>query len=359
MRRRVIPVLLAAAVFACRQKEPEPSVAQRNVTCAPVQSAQIRDDIQVRGTLVPLPDRQAQVAPQVSGRVLAVEVREGDAVTSGQIVARIDDAPLTDAAQEADAALERARAENGNAKTTLARLQHVFDRGIVAKQEVDDAAARDASTKAAQKENEASVRTAHRQIERAVVRSPLTGVVLAVLKKPGELVDGTAATPVVEIADISALELTADVPVQDLVLLKKGLAASVSFPGVSSGVFAGTVSRVSPGVDRSTGMGSVRILLTHATIPVPPVGTFGVARIETGEPHAAILVPLVALRSVLGTSGEVVVCGADKVAHVKKVSPKLVQGDLVEITGELAATDQVAIDPVLGLNDGDRIAVSP
>jgi len=346
-------------MFACRRNEAEPASTPRSVKCVAVQTATVRTYVQVRGTLVPLPDRQAQVAPQVSGRILRVEVREGDAVTAGQIVARIDDAPLADSAQEADAALERARAENGNAKTTLARLQHVFDRGIVAKQEVDDAAARDASTQAAEQENEASARTAHRQIERAVVRSPLAGVVLAVFKKPGELVDGTPATPVVEIADISELELAADVPVQDLVLIKKGSAASISFPGVGSEAFSGTVSRVSPAVDRATGMGSVRIMLEPAATLVPPVGTFGVARIDTGEPHAVILVPQVALRSVLGEGGELVVCGADKLAHVKKVSPGSVRDGLVEIAAELVATDRVAVEPVLGLNDGDPIAVSP
>ena len=67
---------------------------------------------------------------------------------------------------------------------------------------------------------------ARRQLERTTVRSPLSGVVLHVFRKSGELVDGTPATPILEVGDPSALELvgTAVIFGHDVIDIRKGLA---------------------------------------------------------------------------------------------------------------------------------------
>jgi RND family efflux transporter MFP subunit len=360
MRRRLALALLYAVLVACKRgPEAEPLAAPKLVKCVPVQSAMVKDTIEVRGTVAPLPARDAQVAPQVSGRLLRVEVREGDTVVAGQVVARVDDGPLVDVAHQAEAALARARAERQNARTTLARVERVFAHGIVARQEVDDATAKEASARAAEAETEAAARQAHRQIDRATVHSPLAGVVLKVLRKPGELVDGTPATAVVEIADTSELDLAADVPTSDLVRLIRGAPATVTFSALPGQKFNASVSRVSPAVDRLTGVGSARIGIQRSESASPPIGAFGVARIESGEPHPSILVPVAAVRSVVGGEGEVIVCGTDHVAHVHKVRPGSTRDGLVEARGDLGSGDRVAVEPVLGLSEGDAITSQP
>ena len=360
MRRSLTIALLCMAVVACKRAgDAEPAAGPKVVKCAQVQSAMAKDSIEVRGTVAPPPDRDALVAPQVSGRVLRIEVREGDPVAAGQVVARIDDAPLVDTAHQADAALARARAEHQNAQTTLARIQRVFEHGIAARQEVDDAVAKKASAKAAEAEAEAAARQAHRQIERATVHSPLRGVVLKVFRKVGELVDGTPATPIAEIADTSELELVTDVPAQDLVRLSRGAPATLNFPALPDRNFKASVSRVSPSVDRATGMGTVRIAIAPSETAGPPVGTFGVARVESGEPHQVMLVPPAAVRTVVGREGEVVICGPDHVAHVRKVSPGQSRDGLVEVRGEIGPSDHVAVAPVLGLADGEALRAAP
>jgi len=123
-------------------------------------------------------------------------VREGERVARGQEVARLDDTQLREAAAGADATLQKARAELRAARAALARLQRVFAAGIAARQEVDDATARVAAAQASEGEAAAAAAQAHLQIERSVVRSPLDGVVVGVFRHAGDLVDGTAATPV-------------------------------------------------------------------------------------------------------------------------------------------------------------------
>jgi RND family efflux transporter MFP subunit len=360
MHSNIALILFCLAAVACkRDEEAAAPVVPKVVTCAPVQQATVRDAIEIRGTIAPLPERDAQVAPQVSGRVLRVFAREGDRVAQGEVVARIDDTTLVDAAHQAEAGLARARAEQKNAAIALTRVQRVFEHGIVARQEVDDATAKLASASAALAETEAAVRQAHRQIDRTTVHSPLRGVVLKVFRKAGELVDGTPATPIAEIADVSALELVADVPAQDLVRLARGQTATLKVSAMPDRSFQASVARVAPSVDRTTGVGTVRIAVALGSEPHPPVGAFGIARVESGQPHPATLVPRAALRSVVAGEGEVVVCGADHAAHVRKVTPGQTRDDLVEVRGELGAGDRVAVQPVLGLSEGDRLESSP
>ncbi len=344
---------LLLVLAACkRPAEEEVAAGPRRVECILVTTRSTQDGIEVRGTVVPLPDRDAQVAAQIAGRLLGVEVREGEEVKKGQLVARVEAAALEDSARQAEAALSRATAEALNAETTQKRVAHVVERGIAPRQEADDAVAKLASAKAAAVEAEASARQAHRQVERALVKSPLDGVVLKVLRQTGELVDGTPATAVVEIADVTQLELAADVPAQDLVRLSRGAVATVVFPGMPDAGFSARVSMVSPSVDRATGLGMVRVRLDSSQAKLPPIGLFGTARIALGEAHEVKVIPAAALRNMSGKDAEVVVCGADHLLHVQKVQVGATAAGEVEVTG-LPADARVAVQPVIGLADGE------
>src|SRR5439155_12452427 len=160
----------AAALGACRREPAEPPAAKRSVRCASVESVGVTDAIELRGTVSPLPDRDAQVAPQVAGRIMQVLVREGDRVSAGQPVARIDSAVFVDQASEAEAALSKTRAERRNADATRARVERVFEHGIAARQELDDATTRADTARAGESEAEGAAKRARRQVEPATVR---------------------------------------------------------------------------------------------------------------------------------------------------------------------------------------------
>jgi hypothetical protein len=192
------------------------------------------------------------------------------------------------------------------------------------------------------------------------VHSPFKGVVLKVLRRPGELVDGTPATAIAEIADIDRLELAGDLPAQDLVRARRGAAAQVTFAALGGRSFAATVARVSPSVDRTTGIGVVRLALQTSPQGNPPVGTYGVARIAAGGVRPATLVPGPALRAVTGGEAEVVLCGADGAAHVRKVRLGAAHDAGVEVAGLSAdGGARVVVDGVIGLAEGDAIKTGP
>jgi RND family efflux transporter MFP subunit len=345
------------ALAACSSKERAAEPTKRRVRCAAAKATTITDAIELRGTVSPLPDKDAQIAAQVVGRVLQVLVRQGDAVAVGQPIARIDSAALVDEARAAEAAVARTRAEVKNAVATSARVQRVFEHGIAARQEVDDATARADSATAAQNEAESTARRAQRQVERAIVRSPLQGVVVRIFRRPGELVDGTPATPIVEVADPSRLELDADATARDLVLLRKGQLADLTVGALPRVVWTGTVAAVSPAVDRATGLGVVRIELGLADRPRPPIGVQGTARVNAGAPRQTVVVPKEAARSGVGSEMEIVLCGADGLAHVRRFPRREAVGDAVEAPG-LPVGQAVVVEPVLGIADGEALEIA-
>jgi RND family efflux transporter MFP subunit len=359
--RWALPFCAALSLgWGCARHEAEAPAAKRQVRCAPVESAEVTDAIELRGTVSPLPDRDAQIAPQVAGRIMQLLVREGDKVAAGQPVARIDNAPLIDQASEAEAALAKTHAERRNAEATRVRVERVFEHGIAARQEVDDATTRADTAHAAESEAEGAAKRAHRQVERATVRSPLAGVVVRILRRSGELVDGTPATPIVEVADPSRLELVSNATASDLVRLAKTATADVTVAALPGTAWSGAVSAVSPAVDRATGLGTVRIAIDLGAGPRPPIGVLGTARVHVGQARKAQVVPRPALRGGVGADAEVVACGVDGVAHVRRVRRGVSVGDKLEVEGlspgDLSSSDRVALDPI-GLTDGEAIEI--
>ncbi|HVX94808.1 MAG TPA: efflux RND transporter periplasmic adaptor subunit [Polyangia bacterium] len=353
MNRSVATFVLLMAVASCRRSgEATPEV--RRVRCADAKPLDVADTIDLRGTIAPLPDRDAQVSAQVAGRILQLLVREGDTVAAGAVLARLDDGPLVDDLHAAEALVAKAHAEVQNADATAARVQRVFEHGIAAKQEVDDAWTRARSTRAAESEAEAGARRARRQVDRATIRSPLAGVVVRLFRRPGELVDGTPATPIVEIVDPSRLELVGDTTANDLVRLAKGQPAEISISALPSTRWKGSIAAVSPSVDRTTGLGTVRVAIDAAARP--PIGALGSARIQVGSPRQSVGVPAAAVRTGPGDEIEVVVCGDDGRAHVSRAPRGASVGGRVETKG-LVPGQRVVVSPVLGITDGEPIEV--
>ncbi|MFT3837038.1 MAG: efflux RND transporter periplasmic adaptor subunit [Myxococcaceae bacterium] len=350
MKRLLLALLCATG---CKSAAPAEQTAAKAVRCEPAVALAMAETVKLRGTIAPLPDRDALVAPQVAGRIVTLLAREGDSVDAGQPLARIDDGPLIDDAKAAEAAFARTEAERRNAATTLERVKRVFDHGIAARQELDDATARSESAAAAASEAEAALQRTRRQVERATVKSPLGGVIVKLIRKPGELVDGTPATAVMEVADPSRLELVADAAVADLVRLHSGQSATVSVAALPNAQWVGKVAAVSPAVDRATGLGVARIELTlESGKPRPPIGTLASADVALAAPTEQIAVPVAALRAAAGDQAEVVVCEAK--ASVRRVTRGATVSGQVAVTG-LDAGEQVVVEPVLGIADGDAL----
>lgn len=273
-----------------------------------------------------------------------------------QIVAEVEGRPMRDALDGARAQLDQAEATAANDADVVAREERLFERGISARQAVEAARTAQRRDVAAVASARAALDLATHNVDRSHVRTPIGGVVLRVLRREGELVDGTPATPVLEVADPDSLELVASAVPADLIRLRPGLSGEARFDALPGTVFPLRVRSVSPYVDSTSGVGVVRFSL-DASETRPPFGLLGEVIVDVGTRTDAITVPAVALRNPSPEGSEVVVCEGN-VARVHTVVVKERLADRVIVEGIPAGT-RVAVDEVTGLEDGVRIRVLP
>jgi RND family efflux transporter MFP subunit len=353
---------IAVVVVGCKHDEPaEASTAAVAipVVCEPVRSGALSDRIALRGVVGVPPDRDAVVASTIAGRVVDIRVHEGDRVKRGDVLATIDNPSLETAVQEVDAARLAAKAALANADTVLARARRLVDKGIAPRRDVEEAEGKQAAAAAELQAANARRELAVRQRARAQVTAPITGVVIQVHRHAGELVDGTAATPLVEIADPGELQLRADVPAADLVRIQQGASVEIHVDAAPSEVLSGKIVFVSPQVDPVTSLGVVRAAIDPASSKIQlKLGLAGVLTLALEIRASGLVVPEQAVRRSITGHEEVVVCetaATQTHAKVREVTVGARHGDEVEITSGLAAGDRVVTGHVLGLEDGAPI----
>ncbi|MEO6575925.1 MAG: efflux RND transporter periplasmic adaptor subunit, partial [Polyangiaceae bacterium] len=248
-------VLVAGCHRSAGEAEVTPPVA---VHCVSAKPASIEETVSLRGRLEPPPGGDLPVASQVPGKVVTVAVHEGQRIASGDLVASVDDAPSRDALSLAEAGRAQAKAAEVNAESTLERTKALVARGIAARQELEDAIAKADAAKAAVSSANASTDLARRTLGRVAVHSSFAGIVTKVWRGPGALVDGTAATPIIQLAAVQGVEFVADVTQRDLPLLHEGQQARGSLLIADAG-FEGVVRTRSNALEAATGLGTARV----------------------------------------------------------------------------------------------------
>ena len=353
---RVSCAIAAAFAVGCA-KPPEPAADERptaTVTCKAAIEATIDQLVEVTGVIAPPPKLDAIVSSPIAGRVAQVAVEEGDTVAAGAVLATIEDPALPAGTVEAAAAVTAARANKLAADQDLARQQRLVDAGIAARRDLDEARAKAATAAAELAAAGARAGLASRNNARRELRAPHAGVVLHLWKRVGESVDGTTATPVAQVADVTTLELRAQLPPAALAPVREAMPATVNILGVD-GVLTGNVVRVAPAVDPATLLGGVRIQLdgSHAI----PIGSAATGQIVVAR-RRGVVVPASSLRRSMVGADEVVVCD-DGIARVRTVTIGRRTETTIEIAKGVAPGEHVVGDHVLGLEDGQALMAPP
>lgn len=355
----MMPLLFTAGIAGCSHPSADStdgagkSDTAMPVTLTRVTKADIQRTVTVTGSIAALPNQDVRVSSFVPGRIAELKVAEGDQVRSGQIVARLEDHTLRDQLKQAEAAVNQARANLENAKLSRTRNETLFQRGIAARKDLEDARTQESVAQAALQQAEAARSVASFQVSRAVIPSPLDGTVVKRFVNVGEQVDGTAAQPIVEVAHLAEVELQANVPAASLGLFKTGqqITLTTELPGASS--IQGRVVAISQSVDVATNAGMVRIRIPNRSGALR-LGTFLSAQVAVETHRDATVVPPQAIYldegrnpHVYGVEGEVAVVIPVKVGIE---TPSLVEllsgpkpGDSVILTGGYGLTDKAKI----------------
>jgi HlyD family secretion protein len=270
--------------------------------------------VSASGTLQPT--RSVDVGSELSGTLEAVLANDNDRVTKGQVLARLDPAKLQDAVNKSRAAVVAAEATVAQMTATVAesranlkRLRHVAELSggkVPSKTELETAeataqraVANEASARAAVVQARATLKSDETNIQKAVIRSPINGVVLARKVEPGQTVAASMTTPVLfTIAeDLTKMELQVKVDEADVGSVKIGQPASFTVSAWAGRPFPAEIQRVGLGSTTTDNVVTYKTVLTVANndLALRP-GMTASARIVTANRENVLLVPNAALR---------------------------------------------------------------
>jgi len=292
----VLGFLYAKGVFT-------PAIQVQVATVSQVYPSQAFTMLNASGYVVA--QRKSALASKVTGRLIWLGVEEGSPVKKDQVIARLENQDVSASKDQAAANvnvarhnLEQAEAELRDATGLLSRNKELLSRGVIARQTYDDVLARYEKAEAGVAAAEASLKAATAALEGAtalleytLIRAPFDAVVLTKDADIGDIVTplGAAANAkaaVVTIADMSSLEVEADVSESNLSRVRAGQPCEIQLDALPDQRFRGEIHMIVPTADRSkaTVMVKVRFLEKDSRIlPEMSAKVAFLSRPATGE----------------------------------------------------------------------------
>jgi RND family efflux transporter MFP subunit len=331
--------------------------------------------------------RRAAVASKATGRLVALNVREGSVVREGELIARIDDSDVQAAivaaeatVRQAEAGVRQAEVELANARAELGRSQGLQAQGFISPQAVDVVQTRAQGARAAVAAARASLAAAQAQVKVQQVarsftdiRAPFDGVVLVKNANVGDIItplSSAAGTQgaVVTMADMTTLEVEADVSEGSLSKAQIGQPVEIALDALPGVRFIGEVGSIVPTVDRAKATVTTKVRFKQLDPRVLPEMSAKVAflsqPITQADLQPLLAVPPGALAQHEGQAvvWQVVTDASD--ATLQTVQPVPVKagrtlGEVREITpvkaGALKAGDKLVAQPDARLQPGTRV----
>jgi membrane fusion protein, multidrug efflux system len=306
----------------------------------------------VSGTLTP--EREAAVRAQVGGSVLQVMADQGQAVRSGQTLARIEAGGLQDVYLSARAGVTSANNNADIARRELARSEKLLAAGAIAERDIEQARRGAISANAVLADARARLSTAQKQVGNTVISAPISGVVSDRPISSGDVVQPGAL--LFTVVDPSSMRLEGSVPAEQLSQVKVGAPVTFTVNGYPGRTFTGRVTRVNPTADPATRQ--VRIVISIPNAEGRLVGgLFANGRLAS-ESHNGMVVPV----SAVDSRSNVPAVFRIKTGKVERVPVQLGLRDdaaeRVEIASGVQLGDTLLIGAAQGITPGTIVKVS-
>ena len=361
-----IVVAAAAVFFLFFRGSLASSVEVQAFTVTAVSPAQADAVLTASGYVVA--QRQAAVASKATGRLEFLGVEEGDQVKAGQIIARLEHSDILAALAQAKAELAAAKARLPQSQADLqeATIQYNRYKQLVAEQLVPRAdydaaearykraAAAVVADSAAIRSFEASVRAGEVALEYTNIRAPFDGTVLTKNADVGEIVApfgsaSTARAAVVSIADMSSLEVAADVSESNIQRVKPGQPCEIVLDAYQETRYPGVVSKIVPTADRAKATVMTKIKFVQSDERVLPEMSAKVTFLSRAAPPTMTT----GAKKIVVSPAAIVTRGEQKVAFV--IRDESVTETPVDIAGTLGSLLEVRS----GLNEGNQVVLNP
>ncbi|ARV18306.1 Macrolide export protein MacA [Curvibacter sp. AEP1-3] len=278
----------------------------------------------------------AFVKARVAGELQGLTVREGDMVKAGQVLARVDSTEYQARTRQAQQQAESAKAQVDIARRSFENNRKLVDQGFISQTALESSSASLAAAEASYRAAMAGVDVAAKSLEDTVLRAPISGQVAQRLTQPGERVAIDAR--VLEIVDLSRLEVEANLAAADSLGVKPGQTAQLTVEGSAQRLQA-RVARINP-----SAVAGSRSVLLYLSLEKPEglrQGLFAQGALAVGVSRTLAL-PVSAIRT-------------DKPQpYVQWVQDNKVAHQTVEL-GERGDANGVAMVSVKGIPEGTPV----
>lgn len=399
--------LLLCAVVIVGCSHPQDVETEKPIVAVQVIRAETADLPQVvSGPATIFPREQANVAARITAPIREMRARKGDNVSSGQVLAVLENRDVLAQYQEAQAALvdaeanlqktaagtvpadvERARGQVETSKAALDQAQKNYDRrrslfeqGAIPQKELlqseTELATARANYSVAQKSLEllqrqsgasdvamakarvdqarARLATASANVQYTDLRSPFNGTVTEQFQYPGDMAGPGA--PTYTVMDLSAATARAQIPEFNASVIRRGQACN--FTAADTGI-AGAHGRVTV-VNRAVDPARRTVeIWCEIALPAPSLraGVFGSLAIEVALVRGATIVPVASVQMNQGTdTGVAFVIDAKHIAHKRDVHVGVRQNDRIQIVSGIEPGDLVITEGAYALPDGAEVS---
>jgi membrane fusion protein, multidrug efflux system len=354
MNRRLLPASLVL-LAACGEQTAPPQ--QRvPVTVGTAERRDVPFELAATGTVEPL--QTVAVQPQVGGPIVRIAFREGQDVERGQVLFQIDPRPFQATLAQAEAILNRDRAQAANAEQEVKRYAELVEREYVTAQQYDQARTVSAAAAATLAASEAEVEEARLNLQYATIRAPISGRTGSLRVREGNLVRVGDPAPLVTINQIQPILVRFAVPAANLPVIQRHRSEKlvVQAEPVGGGQASeGGLTFVDNAVDTTTGTIMLKGTFPNKEGALWP-GEFVNVRLRLYVDQGALTVPQRAV--VAGQQGTFVyVVQSDSTAETKAVKVDRAAGEYVIVSGEIEPGNIVVTDGQLRLRQGSKVQV--
>jgi RND family efflux transporter MFP subunit len=284
------------------------------------------------------PYRQNLIGSDASGKVIKINVEEGDRITQGQVIAKVDDDLLQLQLESAEVNIEGQKKDDE-------RYSNLEKNNAVPGVQIE-------KTKLGLKAAEIQRKQIQKQLKSTTLTAPFSGVITKKMIDLGSVIG--PGSPLVEITDISTLKLTVSVPERDILKFKTGQSVPVKVDIFGDKTFEGKVSSVAVVADRSHNF-KVQITVKNSNEEIR-AGMYGNVSLSNSSSVTALSIPRKAL---VGSSKKphVFVIRNGK-AVLTSFTSGTSDGEYVEVVSGLSKNDQIVVKGQVNLENNSKVKTS-
>ncbi len=355
---------------SCGKKPPgAPAMPPAAVTFMPATAETVTITRELPGRINAF--RVAEVRARVSGIVLEKAIQEGADVKAGDLLFKIDPAPLEAAKENAVAALARAEATLQSTKTRLARSVSLSDSAAISKQDMEDAESAEKVAAAELKAAAAALKSADLNLAYATVSAPISGRAGKAQVTEGALVGEGEATLLAIIQQLDPIHFDFTQSSRDMIALRRATdsgelskldpskaSATLLLDDGSEYRHPGKILFSEARVDETTGMVTLRAEFPNPDRLLLP-GMFARIRVVQAVRENVVTVPQRAVTRLQGGKASVLVVDDTNHAQLKVIETDEVSGDKWVVHSGLDAGEKVIIEGHLKAKPGSTVVPVP